>query len=415
MAACVTRILELRGFDSKIKTRDIHSAFAELGESFKIKWIDDNGLYLVFSDAITAKHVFLQCLGSIPHQLTPAPNSSVTLVPYKGPDAQAIIAHTQRGPRSERANSVASQDAAMAFATGNVSPAVSMMLMAAAAATLGGHVPNYPTYHHQQPFNGNSFSASYSNNGNLPASFSQGNLPETFSFGYSMSGPLNGSISASSSCSDSSSFSNNRANGRNGSLSFQPGIPLSRSGLEDIAEASSREELPHSQTASHSTSVAPSQVTNIVITESTPRLDADLERQQARAMEGSGAISPHGKTRSDTEQSALPWLSRDPSPTPSLPTLHKQPSLNELVEGTNKLTIGSRHSGGEDDVSSEGEKLSENVYNRGISTPPDGRISPGKTATPPRVGNPAKRMLGAALGIRHPALPPRVIAGATSN
>jgi hypothetical protein len=56
MAACVTRILELRGFDSKIKTRDVHSAFAELGESFKIKWIDDNGLYLVFSDAITGEY-----------------------------------------------------------------------------------------------------------------------------------------------------------------------------------------------------------------------------------------------------------------------------------------------------------------------------------------------------------------------
>lgn len=315
----------------------------------------------------------------------------------------------------------------MAFATGSVSPAVSMMLMAAAAATgppgtLGGslngtHVPNYPTFHHhQQQFNGNSFPASYSNNGNLPSSFSQGTLPETFSFGYSMSGPLNGSMSTSSSLSDSSSFSNNRANGRNVPLSFQPGIPLSRSGLEDIAEASSRDELPHSQMASRSTSMAPGHVTNIVVTESTPILDADLERQQAHVMEGSGTTSPYGKTRSNTEQSTLPWLSREPSPTPSLPTLHKQPSLNELVEGTNKLTIGNRHSGGEgDDVSSEGEKLSENAYNRGISTPPDGRISPGKTATPPRVGNPAKRMLGAALGIRHPALPPRVIAGATPN
>jgi hypothetical protein len=56
MAACVTRILELRGFDSKIKTRDVHSAFADIGESFKIKWIDDNGLYLVFSDAITGEY-----------------------------------------------------------------------------------------------------------------------------------------------------------------------------------------------------------------------------------------------------------------------------------------------------------------------------------------------------------------------
>jgi hypothetical protein len=378
----------------------------------------------------SAKRVFLQYLGSVPHQLTPAPNSSVTLTPYKGPDGQAIIAHTQRGPRSERANSVASQDASIAFTTGNVSPAVSMMLMAAAAATgppgtLGGslngtHIPNYPTFHQQQQFNGNSFPASYASNNNIPSSFSQGSLQplsDTFSFGYSMSGPLNGSMSFSSSWSDSSSsLSSNRASGRSGSLSFQPsGIPLSRSGLEDIAEASSCEELPHSQMASRSASVAPDNATNIMITESTPVLDADLERQQTRAMEGSGAISPHGKTRSDTEQSALPWLSRDPSPTPSLPTLHTQLPLDELVEETNRLMIQDRHPVGEGgDLSSESEKLSENAYNRGISTPPDGTISPGKTATPPRVGNPAKRMLGAALGIRHPSLPPRVITGATS-
>jgi hypothetical protein len=95
--------------------------------------------------------------------------------------------------------------------------------------------------------------------------------------------------------------------------------------------------------------------------------------------------------------------------------LHTQPSLDELVEEANKLMIQDSYSVGEgDELSSESEKLSENAYNRGVSTPPDGRISPGKTATPPRVGNPAKRMLGAALGIRHPSLPPRVIAGATS-
>ena len=58
MAACVTRILELRGFDAKVKTRDVHAAFADFGESFKIKWIDDHGLYLVFNDAVTGEHRF---------------------------------------------------------------------------------------------------------------------------------------------------------------------------------------------------------------------------------------------------------------------------------------------------------------------------------------------------------------------
>lgn len=59
MAACVTRILELRGFDSRVKTRDVQAAFADFGESPKIKWINDNSLYLVFSDAITGKESLL--------------------------------------------------------------------------------------------------------------------------------------------------------------------------------------------------------------------------------------------------------------------------------------------------------------------------------------------------------------------
>ena len=373
----------------------------------------------------SAKRVFLQYLGSIPYQLTPAPNCTVTLTPYKGPDGQAILAHTQRGPRSERRSSVASHDAAMTFAAGNVSPAVSMILMAAAAATgppgalggtLNGPTPNYPSLYQQQQFNGQQFPASHASNINLPSSFGQGNvIPDTFSYGYSISSSLSGSMSASSSWSDSSSFSNNRVNGRNGALSLLPTtIPLSRSGLEDIAEASSREELPQSQMPSRSASVAPDCGTNIVITKSTPISDTNFERQQVLAMELNGINAPHGKSTSDTEQSGLPWLSREPSPTPSLPSLHKSTSLNELVNGTKKLSIqGNRLAGDVDDVSSEGEKLSESAYNHRVGTPPDGRNSPGKTATPPRVGNPAKRMLGHALGIRHPSLPPRVIAGAT--
>jgi hypothetical protein len=57
MAACVTRILELRGFDAKVKTRNVYDAFSDFmhGDSFKIKWIDDNSLYLVFSEAVVGK------------------------------------------------------------------------------------------------------------------------------------------------------------------------------------------------------------------------------------------------------------------------------------------------------------------------------------------------------------------------
>ena len=370
---------------------------------------------VALTNQLSAKRVFLQCIGSTPFQLTPAPNSFVQLKPYKGADSQAIIAYTHRaGPRSERNNSIASQDAAMSLANGSISPAVSMLLMAAAGAsgppgTLGSsfNIVHYPSMHQQQ-FNGHSFPTSHSSNSSIHSSYSQGsNIVDPFTFGYSMSGPLNGSLSNSSSWSDASSISNNRTNGRGGSISLQPNpFPMSRSGLENIEEASSREELSHSQMAHIPQG-------GIFITESTPVAGAVMGEQQARAMEGIRTPSPQGKPSSATEESGVSWLSREPSPTPSMPNLRKESPINELVDAANRLKIQDGRDVGE--VSSDSEKLSDTAFNRGISTPPDGGMSPGKTSTPPRVGNPAKRMLGHALGIRHPSLPPRVIAGTTSN
>ncbi|CAG8653861.1 179_t:CDS:2, partial [Acaulospora colombiana] len=369
MAASVTRILELRGFDAKVKTRDIHAAFADFGEPFKIKWIDDNSLYLVFNDAVAgawpcipvsangsahdhlAKRVFLQALGSMPHQLIPAPFSTVNLTPYKGPDAQAIIVHTQRPSRSDRANSVTSQDvasadAARATASGNISPAVSMLIYAANAASgppgviNGAHISlpgmpnnagnNFAQYQQQQQHMGNAVPTRKGSNGSLQASFSQVSLSDGFSYGLgggypSLSGPIAGTLSESSSWSDSSpSYSNLRAN-RNGSLSLHPnGIPMSRSTLEDIAEATSREEMSHSQAVSRVNSITvptADQVANIVVTASTPDLNGDFESRQGNVntVASSGSSSPRGVTKSDTERPGGPWLSREPSPTPSLP------------------------------------------------------------------------------------------------
>jgi hypothetical protein len=54
LSACVTRILSLTGFPKELKTRDIQSAFVEwenVGGGFKIKWIDDTSLLIVFQDA----------------------------------------------------------------------------------------------------------------------------------------------------------------------------------------------------------------------------------------------------------------------------------------------------------------------------------------------------------------------------
>jgi hypothetical protein len=53
LSASVTRILALSGFPSELKTKDIQAAFTEWENErggFKIKWIDDTGLLLVFAD-----------------------------------------------------------------------------------------------------------------------------------------------------------------------------------------------------------------------------------------------------------------------------------------------------------------------------------------------------------------------------
>jgi len=82
---------------------------------------------------------------------------------------------------------------------------------------------------------------------------------------------------------------------------------------------------------------------------------------------------------------------REPSPT--LPSLPSHPTLNSLIS------------------SSLGEPVGHNG-----SPPTDPAIlassmHPDMLGGGPRIGDPGKRMLGAALGVRHPALGPRVISG----
>ena len=53
LSASVTRILSLTGFPKELKTRDIQAAFADFDSQpggFKIKWIDDTSLLIVFND-----------------------------------------------------------------------------------------------------------------------------------------------------------------------------------------------------------------------------------------------------------------------------------------------------------------------------------------------------------------------------
>jgi len=54
LSAAVTRILAVSGFPPQLKTRDIQGAFTEwetVNGGFKIKWIDDTNLLMVFADA----------------------------------------------------------------------------------------------------------------------------------------------------------------------------------------------------------------------------------------------------------------------------------------------------------------------------------------------------------------------------
>lgn len=65
LSACVTRILALTGFPKELKTRDIQTAFSEWENAnggFKIKWINDTSLLIVFNDATVGQclpHLFL--------------------------------------------------------------------------------------------------------------------------------------------------------------------------------------------------------------------------------------------------------------------------------------------------------------------------------------------------------------------
>lgn len=95
LSACVTRILSLTGFPKELKTRDIQASFAEwesVGGGFKIKWIDDTSLLIVFQDATVAKRAYLHALAFPPAILSKqAPEAPTIIRPYDGADAQNVI------------------------------------------------------------------------------------------------------------------------------------------------------------------------------------------------------------------------------------------------------------------------------------------------------------------------------------
>jgi hypothetical protein len=67
LSASVTRILSLTGFPKELKTRDIQLAFSEWDNAnggFKIKWIDDTSLLIVFTDATVGEYRLLGAITS---------------------------------------------------------------------------------------------------------------------------------------------------------------------------------------------------------------------------------------------------------------------------------------------------------------------------------------------------------------
>jgi len=95
LSAAVTRILTLSGFPPELKTRDIQAAFSDWENErggFKIKWVDDTTLMLVFQDAGTAKRAYLSTLLEPSAQLVAGGTErKIVIKPYDGPDAQSII------------------------------------------------------------------------------------------------------------------------------------------------------------------------------------------------------------------------------------------------------------------------------------------------------------------------------------
>jgi len=113
-------------------------------------------------------------------------------------------------------------------------------------------------------------------------------------------------------------------------------------------------------------------------------------RSNGSANLGSLAVGTNGNSPTDLQTNVLPApapispIGREGSP--SLPSLPSHPTLDSLISSS--LTDGP-------------------------APPADPAIlamSPQTSA--PRIGDPGKRMLGAALGVRHPGLPPRQVGNA---
>lgn len=85
----------------------------------------------------------------------------------------------------------------------------------------------------------------------------------------------------------------------------------------------------------------------------------------------------------------------DGQPSPTLPSLPSHPTLNALISSS----LGEAVAGTNNNLPSDPAILTTSLQQHPESL------------SGPRIGDPGKRMLGAALGVRHPALGPRMVNG----
>lgn len=102
-----------------------------------------------------------------------------------------------------------------------------------------------------------------------------------------------------------------------------------------------------------------------------------------------GSIPEHPNISTNTN--GMQPFGREPSPT--LPSVPSQPTLSSMISSSSSF--------GEDAIMNDPAILAAGEQN--------------VSSAPPRIGDPGKRMLGAALGVRHPALGPRTLNGGNTG
>jgi hypothetical protein len=134
-----------------------------------------------------------------------------------------------------------------------------------------------------------------------------------------------------------------------------------------------------------------------------PRAASISVPPSAHARAPSAALPLHnGNPQNFRLNSSIPFMVNEREPSPTLPSLPSHPSLNALIN------------------SSLGEAVAREVTGAPPSDPAilASSLHPHPDTLPssaPRIGDPGKRMLGAALGMRHPSLGPRVLSNSGSS